>query len=46
MQRDVARRVLAIAGKANAQFSKEFQVEVNKLLVEYRQAHPGELSDK
>jgi len=46
MQRDVAKRVLAIADKANAQFSKEFQVEVNKLLEEYRQAHPGELPPK
>ncbi len=46
MQRDVAKRVLAIADKANAQFSKEFQVEVNKLLEEYRQAHPGELPGK
>ncbi|HXU73969.1 MAG TPA: TRAP transporter substrate-binding protein DctP [Polyangia bacterium] len=46
MQRDVARRVLAIADKANAQFSKEFQVEVVKLLEEYRKAHPGELPAK
>ena len=46
MQRDVAKRVLAIADKANAQFSKEFQVEVVKLLEEYRQAHPGELPPK
>ncbi len=46
MQRDVAKRVLAIADKANAQFSKEFQVEVNKLLEEYRKAHPGELPEK
>jgi len=43
MQRDVARRALSIADKANAQFSKEFQVEVAKLLEEYRKAHPGEL---
>jgi TRAP-type C4-dicarboxylate transport system substrate-binding protein len=46
MQRDVAKRVMAIADKANAQFSKEFQVEVVKLLEEYRQAHPGELPAK
>jgi hypothetical protein len=46
MQRDVAKRVLAIADKANAQFSKEFQIEVNKLLEEYRKAHPGELPEK
>jgi TRAP-type C4-dicarboxylate transport system substrate-binding protein len=46
MQRDVAKRVLAIADKANATFSKEFQVEVNKLLEEYRKAHPGELPEK
>jgi TRAP-type C4-dicarboxylate transport system substrate-binding protein len=46
MQRDVAKRVLAIADKANAQFSKEFQIEVNKLLEEYRQKHPGELPPK
>ena len=46
MQRDVAKRVLAIADKANAQFSKEFQVEVMKLLEEYRKAHPGELPEK
>jgi len=46
MQRDVAKRVLAIADKANAQFSKEFQVEVVKLLEEYRKAHPGELPGK
>jgi hypothetical protein len=46
MQRDVAKRVLAIADKANAQFSKEFQIEVDKLLLEYRQAHPGELPPK
>jgi TRAP-type transport system periplasmic protein len=46
MQRDVQRRALAIADKATAQFSKEFQVEVNKLLEEYRKAHPGELPEK
>jgi TRAP-type C4-dicarboxylate transport system substrate-binding protein len=46
MQRDVATRVMAIADKANAQFSKEFQVEVVKLLEEYRKAHPGELPQK
>ncbi len=46
MQREVARRVLAVADKANAQFSKEFQVEVAKLLEEYRKAHPGELPER
>jgi TRAP-type C4-dicarboxylate transport system substrate-binding protein len=43
MQRDVAKRVLAISEKAGATFSKEFQIEVAKLLEEYRHAHPGEL---
>lgn len=43
MQRDVARRVLALSEKAGASFSKEFQAEVAKLLEEYRKAHPGEL---
>jgi TRAP-type C4-dicarboxylate transport system substrate-binding protein len=43
MQRDVAKRVMAIANQANTGFSKEFQVEVNKLLEDYRKAHPGEL---
>jgi TRAP-type C4-dicarboxylate transport system substrate-binding protein len=46
MQRDVAKRALAIADKANAQFSKEFQAEVAKLLAEYRKAHPEELGGK
>lgn len=43
MQKEVIRRSMAIADKAGAQFSKEFQVETQKLLNEYRQAHPGEL---
>jgi TRAP-type C4-dicarboxylate transport system substrate-binding protein len=43
MQREFARRAMSIADKANALFSKEFQTEVQKLLAEYRQAHPGEL---
>lgn len=43
MQRDVSRRALAVAAQANAQFSKEFQAEVQKLLDEYRRAHAGEL---
>ena len=46
MQRDVARRAMTVADKAGAQFSKEFQVEVQKLLEEYRKAHPGELPDR
>ncbi|MDB4965037.1 MAG: TRAP-type C4-dicarboxylate transport system, substrate-binding protein [Myxococcales bacterium] len=43
MQREVARRAMTVADKAGAQFSKEFQAEVAKLLEEYRKAHPGEL---
>ena len=43
MQRDVSKRALSVAAQANAQFSKEFQAEVTKLLEEYRKAHPGEL---
>jgi TRAP-type transport system periplasmic protein len=43
MQKEVIRRSMTIADKAGAMFSKEFQAEVQKLLNEYRQAHPGEL---
>jgi len=43
MQKELARRSLSIADRAGAMFSKEFQVEVQKLLEEYRQKHPGEL---
>jgi TRAP-type C4-dicarboxylate transport system substrate-binding protein len=46
MQREVARRAMTVADKAGASFSKEFQVEVAKLLEEYRKAHPGELPEK
>jgi hypothetical protein len=37
---------MTVADKAGAQFSKDFQVEVAKLLEEYRKAHPGELPEK
>jgi TRAP-type C4-dicarboxylate transport system substrate-binding protein len=43
MTRDVAKRTMSIAEKTAAGFSKEFQVEVAKLLEEYRRAHPEEL---
>jgi TRAP-type C4-dicarboxylate transport system substrate-binding protein len=46
MQREVARKAMTVADKAGAQFSKDFQVEVAKLLEEYRKAHPGELPEK
>jgi TRAP-type C4-dicarboxylate transport system substrate-binding protein len=43
MQRDVTRRAMAVANQNTALWSKDFQVEVNKLLEEYRKAHPGEM---
>jgi TRAP-type C4-dicarboxylate transport system substrate-binding protein len=46
MQREVARRALSVADRANATFDKEFQAEVVKLIADYRKAHPGELPDK
>ena len=46
MQKEVARRAMSVADKVGATYSKEFQVEVAKLLEEYRKAHPGILPDK
>jgi TRAP-type C4-dicarboxylate transport system substrate-binding protein len=43
MTRDVAKRILSVAEKTAQGFSKDFQVEVAKLLEEYRRAHPEEL---